>query len=54
MKERLRRFFAENGGFTATEYAVVAFLVSILIAAGAKAIGAKLSINYLGAVAANL
>ncbi|MEK8094021.1 hypothetical protein WOC76_16020 [Methylocystis sp. IM3] len=54
MKERLRRIFAENGGFTATEYAVVAFIVSIVIVAGAKAIGAKLSINYLGAVSANL
>lgn len=50
----LRRFFAENEGFTATEYAVVAFLVSILIVAGAKAIGTKLSVNYFGAVAANL
>lgn len=54
MPEMIRRFLAEDDGFTASEYALLAMLVAVMIAAGARAIGTKLSTTYFGALAANL
>lgn len=54
MRRMIRRFLADDNGFTATEYAVLAMLVALMISAGARAIGTKLSANYFGPVAGNL
>jgi Flp pilus assembly pilin Flp len=44
-------FLADETAATSIEYAVVAGFLSILIAAGARVIGQKLSANYYAPVA---
>jgi len=46
------RFLLDQRGATTIEYAFVAMLVSVVIAAGAASIGQKLAANYYGALAA--
>lgn len=50
----LRRFYANECGAAAIEYALIAAFVSILIVAGVSAIGTKLSATYYGPVSGNL
>ncbi len=47
-------FGAAKRGASSIEYAVIACLVSLLLIAGARTIGVKLSSNYFTPVAANL
>ncbi len=54
LKSLLRRFLAEDGGTTTTEYALVAILISVAIVASVTAIGTKLSANYYGPISGNL
>lgn len=47
-------FIADTSAATSIEYAMIAALISIIIVAGATAVGTKLSANYYGPVAGNL
>lgn len=49
-----RKFLGDGRGSVAVEYAMIAFLVSILIVAALAATGSKLSTNYYGPIATNL
>ncbi len=51
---KLRAFMIDEAGATAVEYVIVASCISILIVAGASAIGSKLSALYYGRVVAGL
>ncbi len=54
MRKISARFLPRREGSVSIEYALIAFLISILIVAGATAIGTKLSASYYGPVAGNL
>ncbi len=49
-----RRFWRDEGGATAIEYAFIASLISITIYAAARTIGVNLGSRYFMPVAANL
>ncbi|PPD46183.1 MAG: Flp family type IVb pilin [Methylocystis sp.] len=53
MRMSIRRFIADRRGATAFEYALIAFMVSIVIIAGSHAIGTRLSVLYFGALIGN-
>lgn len=46
----LERFFSNESGSTAVEYAAIASTASILIIAGARGIGLNLSKSHFGAL----
>jgi pilus assembly protein Flp/PilA len=47
MRQLVRNFRSNESGATAVEYAIVGLMLSILIFAGAKMTGSKLSTNLL-------
>jgi pilus assembly protein Flp/PilA len=49
-----RRFIYDERGATALEYVLIAVLVSIVVIAGARAIGTTLSTMYYGVLIGNL
>lgn len=48
----LKRFLMDENGATAVEYSAIACFASVLIIAGARAIGGTLATKYYGALAA--
>ena len=50
----LKRFGNAKLGATSIEYAIIAGLVSLLVVAGARSIGANLKSNYFAPVSSNL
>lgn len=53
MLRSMRKFFRDERGATALEYATIAIMVSIVIIAGSTAIGTKLSTLYFGKLVGN-
>lgn len=53
-RRSLKDFLADTSAATSIEYALIAALISVVILAGATAIGTKLSNNFYGPVAGNL
>jgi len=54
MSKIVRRFLVDNNGATSLEYAMIGAFLSILIIAGSRAIGSKLSTNYFWPISNNL
>jgi pilus assembly protein Flp/PilA len=50
----IRQFMADDSAATAIEYALIATLISIVIFAGAQAVGVKLQTKFYGPISANL
>ncbi|MGY6643956.1 MAG: Flp family type IVb pilin [Salinarimonas sp.] len=42
MKAVLARFIADESGSTATEYAVIAVILTVVVVAGARSVGAEI------------
>lgn len=54
MRQFLERFWSDESGATAVEYAIIGAMLSIAIIAGSRAAGSKLSTNYFWPIANNL
>jgi pilus assembly protein Flp/PilA len=50
----LRKFLADQRGASAIEYCVIAAFLSVLVVAGARAIGTSINNNMYGPIASNL